>query len=47
MNRNPAAAVLFGDAVVQFDGLADLTGRIEHHVPRQPGDLAGPQASFD
>jgi hypothetical protein len=25
--------------------VTDLTGRVEHHVPRQPGDLAGPQAS--
>jgi hypothetical protein len=35
------AAVLLGDAVVKLDGLAHLGGRIEHHVPGQPGDLAG------
>ena len=47
LHRNAAAAVLLGDAVVQLDGLADLAGRIEHHVPGQPGDLAGPQAGLD
>jgi hypothetical protein len=44
MRRPP---FFFCDAVVQFDGLTDLAGRIQHHVPRQPGDLARPQAGLD
>jgi hypothetical protein len=47
VDRNAAAAVLFGDAVMKLDGLADLAGRIEHHVPGQPSDLASAQTSFD
>jgi hypothetical protein len=46
VDRNAAAAVLLGDAVVELDGLADLAGRIEHHVPGQIGNLAGPQPGF-
>ena len=32
---------------VQLDGLADLAGRIEHHVPSQAGDLAGTQSGLN
>src|SRR6202042_2310411 len=47
VDRNAAAAVLLGDAVVKLDGLANLAGRIKHHVPGQPSDLAGAQAGLD
>ncbi len=29
--------------VAQFDGRADRAVRVDHHVPRQVRDLAGPQ----
>jgi hypothetical protein len=32
---------------MQLDGLANLAGRIEHHVPGQAGNLAGTQAGLD
>ena len=47
MNRNAAAAVLFGDAVMQLDGLANFAGRIEYHIPGQAGNLPGTQAGLD
>jgi hypothetical protein len=33
--------------IPEFDQRYDFTGRVEHHVPRQLGDLAGGQAPFD
>jgi hypothetical protein len=47
VQRNTTAAVLFGDAVMELDGLANLAGRIEHHVPGQPSDLPRAQAGLD
>ena len=47
MDRDQPTALLLGRAIAQLDHVADLAGRVEHHVPGQLGDLASPQAGFD
>ena len=46
MNRDGPSAAHLGCVIVQFDGCADLSGRPQHHVPGQLGDLGGPEPSF-
>jgi hypothetical protein len=41
------AAVLLGDRVVNRKNVGDLSARVEHHRPIEPGDLAGAQSGLD
>ena len=47
VERNQATTIVFGGVIPELDQRSDFTGRIEHHVPRQVGDLAGAQAGLD
>ena len=46
MHRNQAAAALLGHSIAQLDGVADLTARVQHHVPGQARDFAGAQTGL-
>src|SRR5262249_6948596 len=47
VDRDDPSASLLRDAVPQLDRAADLTRGRQHHLPSQPGDLAGPQPGFE
>jgi len=46
VDRDQTSAAVLGRGITQLNHGPDITGRIKHHVPRQVGDLTGPQASL-
>jgi hypothetical protein len=46
VHRDYATAALLGGVITQLNTRTDLTGCVEHHVPRQVRDLASAQAGL-